>query len=471
METKEIISAISEAELAKLSYSEAPIMVTALPGPKTIEYLNRSVDTESMARGGGRFPMVFEQGKGATIKDVDGNVLIDITAGVAVTSVGRCHPRVMDAMQQQMGKLMHASDIGSSHRTVLAEKIASIMPNGLKNNCITFFTQTGSGAVETAIKFAKKVTGRQQIVAFHGAYHGVWTSSGSLTTGENYHRGNTHIAGVIHVPFPYDYRTPFGTKTKEECEDFCADYLDYVLNTPYTGADDVAAVILESIQGEGGYIPLSPRFLKRVKEACEKHGALYIADEVQAGAGRSGKMWAIECSDVTPDIITWGKGMGGDVAMAGCTIRRDLGLQIAEGSQPNTFAANGISAAACMANIDIITENNGALLDRVAKLGQETIQYLQDAIPSTPYLGEVRGKGFMIGIELVADKVSREPLDKDIVGQLIMTLLNKGVVMVPCGRNGNVFRFMPALTITKELIDKACAILIESLHEVAASKN
>jgi 4-aminobutyrate aminotransferase len=208
-----------------------------------------------------------------------------------------------------------------------------------------------------------------------------------------------------------------------------------------------------------------------VKEACEKHGALYIADEVQAGAGRSGKMWAIECSDVTPDIITWGKGMGGDVAMAGCTIRRDLGLQIAEGSQPNTFAANGISAAACMANIDIITENNGALLDRVAKLGQETIQYLQDAIPSTPYLGEVRGKGFMIGIELVADKVSREPLDKDTVGQLIMTLLNKGVVMVPCGRNGNVFRFMPALTITKELIDKACAILIESLHEVAASKN
>lgn len=466
----ETISAISEEELAKLNYPEAPIMKTSLPGPKTKEFLERAEQTESMSRGGGRFPMVFEQGKGATIKDVDGNIIIDITAGVAVTSVGRCHPRVISAMQKQMTKLMHASDLGSSHRTFLAEKVASVMPNDLKNDCITVFTQTGSGAVETAIKFAQTITGRKQIVAFHGAYHGVWTSSGSLTTGENYHKGNTHIPEVIHVPFPYFYRTPFGTKSMEECEDFCADYLDYLLNTPYTGADDVAAVILEPIQGEGGYIPLSANFIKKVKTACEKHGALYIDDEVQSGAGRSGKMWAIEYTDVTPDIITWGKGMGGDVPMAGCTLRKELGLKIAEGCQPNTFSANGITAAACMTNIDILTENNGALLDRVAKLGEDTIGYLNAAIPTTPYLGEVRGKGFMIGIEFVADKETKEPLDADTVGQLIITLLNKGVSMVPCGRYGNVFRFMPALTITKELIRKACDILLETLVEVAASK-
>lgn len=471
METKEIISAISEAELAKLNYSEAPIMVTPLPGPKTIEYLNRSEQTESMARGGGRFPFIFEEAKGSTVKCVDGNVLIDITAGVAVNSVGRCHPRVIAAMQEQMTKLMHASDIGSKQRTNLAEKVASIMPNGLKDNCITFFTQTGSDAVETAMKFARKVTGRTQFVAFHGAYHGVWTSSGSLTTGENYHKGNLHVPGIIHAPFPYDYRCPFGSTTKEESEDRCADYLDYLLNTPYTGADDVAAVIIEPIQGEGGYIPLSAKFLQRLKHICEKNGALFIADEVQAGAGRSGKMWAIECSDVTPDIMTWGKGMGGDMPMAGCTLRKDLGLQIAEGSQPNTFAANGVSAAVCMTNIDILTENNNALLDRVTTLGAETIATLQKAGETTPYIGQVRGKGFMIGIELVADKATREPLDKETIVQLVVALLNKGVLMVPCGRNGNVFRFMPPLTITRELVEKACTILIESLHEVAASKN
>lgn len=468
--TTNTLSPISEEALAQLNFPEAPVMIAALPGPNTIEQLQRSEQTESMARGAGRFPFIYKQGKGSTCLDVEGNILIDITAGVAVNSVGRCHPRVIDAMQNQMTELMHASDCGSAHRTVLAEKIASILPNGLKDNAITFFTQTGSGAVETAIKFAKHVTGRQQIVAFHGAYHGVWTASGSLTTGEKYHKGNEHIADVIHAPFPYDYRCQFGTKSKEECEDMCADYLDYLLNTPYTGADDVAAVILEPIQGEGGYIPLSASFIEKVKTACEKHGALYISDEVQAGAGRSGKMWAIEYTNVTPDIITWGKGMGGDVAMAGCSIRKDLGLQIPEGSQPNTFAANGVSTAACLANIEIMTENNSALLDRVTVVGNEIMDTLKAALDTTPYLGEVRGKGLMIGLELVADKETREPLDGDTIGQIIITMLNKGVIMVPCGRYGNVFRFMPSLTITRELVNKACDILIETLHEVAASK-
>jgi 4-aminobutyrate aminotransferase len=467
---KEIYSATSEQELAKLNYPEAPIMKTSLPGPKTLEYLQRSEQTESMARGGGRLPFIYEEAKGSTVKDVDGNILIDMTAGVAVSSVGRCHPRVIEAMQSQMNVIMHASDLGSKHRTILAEKEASSMPNGLNNNCITYFTQTGSGALETAMKFARKVTGRQQFVAFHGAYHGVWTSCGSLTTGENYRRGNLKIPGIIHVPFPYDYRCPFRTKSKEECEDLCADYLDYLLNTPYTGADDVAAVILEPIQGEGGYIPVSPRFIQRVKAACEKHGALYISDEVQAGAGRSGKMWAIEYSDVTPDIITWGKGMGSDMPMAGCTMRKDLAKLIDEGSHPNTFAANGVAAVACMKNIEILTENNRALLDRVAQIGQETIEYLQKAIATTPHIGEVRGKGFMIGVELVADTTTKEPLDSATIGRLIGILLNKGVIMVPCGRYGNVFRFMPPLTITRELIKKACDCLIASLIEIAASK-
>ncbi|MDR2775406.1 MAG: aspartate aminotransferase family protein [Tannerella sp.] len=463
------VNIILEEELAKLNYSEAPLLKTVVPGPKTLEYLQRSDKTESMARGGGRLPFIYEEARGSTVKDVDGNVLIDITAGVAVSSVGRCHPRVIEAMHEQMFKIMHASDLGSKHRTILAEKVASIMPNGLKNNCITYFTQTGSGAVETAMAFARKITGRSQFVAFQGAYHGIWTSSGSLTTGNQYRKGTLKVPGIIHSLFPYYYRFPFKVNSMEECEDMCADYLDTLLNTPYTGADDVAAVILEPIQGEGGYIPLSPRFIERVKAACEKNGCLYIDDEVQAGAGRSGKMWVLEHTSVTPDIITWGKGMGSDMPMAGCSIRRDLAKFIEDGSQPNTFAANGVAAAACMTNIDILTENDRALLDRVATVGAETLDYLTKARTATPFIGEVRGKGFMIGIELVADKTTKQPLDGQTVGHLIGIMLNKGVIMVPCGRYGNVFRFMPPLTITKELIKKSCDILIESLNEIAST--
>ncbi|MDR0698445.1 MAG: aspartate aminotransferase family protein [Tannerella sp.] len=462
------VNNILEEELAKLNYSEAPLLKTVVPGQKTLEYLRRSEETESMARGGGRLPFIYEEARGSTVKDVDGNILIDITAGVAVSSVGRCHPRVIEAMREQMFKIMHASDLGSKHRTLLAEKVASIMPNGLRNNCITYFTQTGSGAVETAMAFARKITGRSQFVAFQGAYHGIWTSSGSLTTGDQYRKGTLKVPGVIHALFPYYYRFPFKVNSMEECENMCADYLDTLLNTPYTGANDVAAVILEPIQGEGGYIPLSPQFIERVKAACEKNGCLYIDDEVQAGAGRSGKMWVLEHTSVTPDILTWGKGMGSDMPMAGCSIRRDLAKCIEDGSQPNTFAANGVAAAACMTNIDILTENDRALLSRVSTVGTETLDYLKKAQTTTPFIGEVRGKGFMIGIELVADKTTKQPLDGQTVGRLIGVLLNNGVIMVPCGRYGNVFRFMPPLTITRDLIKKSCDALIESLNEVAS---
>ncbi|EIQ02065.1 4-aminobutyrate aminotransferase family protein [Opitutaceae bacterium TAV1] len=461
---------LSETALASLNYPEAPLIRTAIPGPRALDHLERARQVESMARGAGGFPFVFAAGRGSTVKDADGNIAIDVSAGVAVNAVGRCHPRVVAAMKAQMDVLMHASDMSSTHRTALAEKVAAVMPPGLRDNCVTCFTQSGSNAAETALKFIRALTGRGQIVAFHGAYHGVSTGCGSLTTGERYHKKNLHIPGVIHVPYPYSYRCPFGTRTQEECEEMCANYLDYVLNTPYTGADDVAAVIVEPIQGEGGYVPPSAEFFRRVKAACEKHGALFVADEVQAGAGRSGKMWAIEYSGVEPDVLLWGKGMGGDVAMAGCTFRRDLALKIGEGSHPNTFAANGVSAAACMTNIDIITENNGALLDRVATVGREIVERLRAAIPSAPWIGEVRGRGFMIGIELVANPDTREPLPPETVSRIVMKMLARGIILVPCGRHGNVLRFMPPLTITRALVNTACDTLLECLREVSAGR-
>jgi 4-aminobutyrate aminotransferase len=457
---------ISEEELAALSYPVAPKMVTdKIPGPKTQEALGESFKYESMARGAGAFPCVYDEGLGATVKDPDGNVFIDITAGVAVNSVGRRHPRVVHAMEAQLTRLMHATDATNTRRIELAEKVSSVMPEGLRGECRTYFSQSGSGAVETAIKFARRMTGRSQIVAFHGAYHGVWYGSGSLTTGERYRLGfGLLMPGVIHVPYAYCYRCCFNLEYPR-CDLQCAKYVDYVLNTPYTAADDVGALIVEPQQGEGGYLVPPPGYLEIIKAACEKHGALFIADEIQAGTGRTGKMWSVEHSRVVPDMLTWGKGMGGDMPMTGITFREDLAERIAECSQPNTFAGNAVSAAACMTNIDIVTENNAELIHRAGELGEETKARLLAGAKDTRTIGDVRGRGLMIGIELVKDKETKEPFDEDMMKGVVFGLLNRGIIMVPCGRYGNVLRFMPPLTITRAHVERASETLLEVVSE------
>ncbi|MBI5442406.1 MAG: aspartate aminotransferase family protein [Deltaproteobacteria bacterium] len=458
---------MSEAELAKLSYPNAPCIVTSeVPGPEMKKALDRSFRHESLARGAGRFPMVYSEGMGSTVKDPDGNVYIDITAGVAVNSVGRLHPRVIAAIEGQLGRLIHAIDATNLKRIELAEKVCEVMPEGLRGNCATYFTQSGSSAVETAIKFVRKITGRTQILAFHGAYHGVWLGANSLTTGDQYRKGyGPFMPGAIHAPYPYCYRCCFGL-THPECNLQCAKYVDYLLNTPYTGADDVGAVIIEAQQGEGGYLPPPPGYLEIVKQACEKHGALFIADEVQAGAGRTGKMWAIQHSSVIPDMLTWGKGMGGDMPCAGLTMRADLAAKIADNSQPNTWAGNAITAVVAMTNIDILTENGGELIARAGEVGEEVKARLQEVAEETPYIGEVRGRGLMTGIELVESKETRQPMVPERVGQVVVGLLQKGVIMVPCGRFGNVLRFMPPLTITREHCRIATDVLADVLRKV-----
>jgi 4-aminobutyrate aminotransferase len=457
----------SENELAKLSYPNAPnIVADRVPGPKTQKLLENSARYESLARGAGSFPFVYDEGIGSTVKDPDGNLFIDITAGVAVNSVGRRHPRVVKAIEEQLSKLMHATDMTNTRRIELAAKVSGIMPEGLRGQSVSYFTQSGSGALETAIKFARRITGRTQFVAFHGAYHGVWCGSGSLTTGEQYRLGyGPSIPGVIHVPYAYCYRCCFNMEYPG-CDLQCGKYVDYVLNTPYTAADDVAALIVEPQQGEGGYVPPPPGYLEILKEACEKHGALFLADEVQAGTGRTGKMWSIEHSGVVPDMLTWGKGMGGDMPMAGLTLRKDLADKIAEGSQPNTFAGNAVSAVACMTNIDILTENDNDLIKRAAQVGEEIKSRLLEGAAETRIIGDARGRGFMIGIELVKDKETREPLDQDTIGKVVFGLLNRGIIMVPCGRYGNVLRFMPPLTITREHCEIATDILLDVVKNI-----
>nr|WP_255719445.1 aspartate aminotransferase family protein [Pelomonas sp. P8] len=440
-------------------------MVSAtFPGPKSAAALEQSAQTESMARGGGRMPMVMDRALGATFKDPDGNTFIDLSAGVGVSSVGRCHPRVVAAIRAQSESLMHSMEVNSTKRTELAAKISEIAPDGLRGNCITYFAQSGSDALEAAVKFARRVTGRHQIIAFHGAYHGIWHASGSLTTGTNYRKGfGPFMAGVIHAPYPYAYRFPFDT-THKSAEQIAGEYVDYLLNTPYTAADDVAAVIVEPVQGEGGYVPPSPEFLQLLRKACDKSGALLIVDEVQAGAGRTGKMWAVEHSSVKPDMMTFGKGVGGDVPMAGLVMRKDLAAKIPDGCAPNTFAANSVSAAVALTNIAILQDPALDLLNRARTMGEEVQEYIRGF--DSPWVGEVRGRGLMIGIELVENRATREPLNGARLGQLMNYVTSHGVLMIPCGRYTNVMRVMPSLTIPRKLLFKALDVFGEGLRSL-----
>ena len=269
------------------------------------------------------------------------------------------------------------------------------MPEGLRGDCRTAFLQSGSGAVETALKFARHHTGRSQIIAFHGAYHGVWMGSGSLTTGYVYRHGwGPMMPGAIHLPYGYCYRCAYNM-TYPACDMQCAKFVDYVLNTPYTAADDVAAIIVESQQGEGGYVAPPPEFFQIIKKAAEKYGALYIDDEVQSGAGRTGRMWAIEHTGVVPDILTWGKGMGGDIPMAAVTFSSEINISLVEGSQPGTFAGNALGCSVCMTNIDLITDKNMDLLSRASVLGDELRGILEDATKMINTIGDIRGRGHL----------------------------------------------------------------------------
>jgi len=458
---------ISEEALAKLSYPEAPKIITkTVPGPKGqkmyAEALKYKSPTYMLP------PLIWDEGFGATVKDVDGNTFIDITGGVAVLNVGRCHPKVVEAIRTQAGKFMHAGGPMDTRSIELARKIASVMPQGLRDNCITAFAMGGSSAVEMAIKYARAITGRTQILGFEGAYHGVWYGSMALTTNLYFRQGfGPVLPGVFHMPYAYCYRCFAGLKYPA-CEVACAKYFDYKLNTLGTGLEDVAAVVVEPVQGEGGYLPPPQEFLTIIREACDKKGILFIADEVQAGAGRTGKMWSIEHYGVVPDMVVWAKGMGGDQPMSGVTVRADLGDKLRLNSQPVTFARNAVACATVLANIDILTDKDMDLMGRATIVGEEIKNKLITAAKDSKVIDEVRGKGFMIGVELVKDKETREPVGQDKMSSIVEKARERGIHILPCGRYGSVVRLMPPLTTTRAYFNKAVDIVLDVIKESEA---
>jgi len=468
---------ISEKELAELSLEGAPKIVTELPGPKAIEALKeaqkyrapmpppaaptdgQAAPTAPPIRGA-----VWDEGRGVTLKDIDGNIFIDLTAGIAVSSVGRVHPKVVEAAINQAGKLMHVGVGNESQAHLdLAMRLNGIMPDGLRDHCFFSYTQGGSDAVETAIKFARAITKKTQIIGFEGAYHGVWHGSLALTSRSAFKsKFGPLIPGVLHMPYAYCYRC-FAGLTYPDCQMACAKYFDYKLNTPGTGADDVAAVFIESIQGEGGYVDPPPEFIPMIKAACEKKGVLLIDDEIQAGAGRSGKMWAIEHYGVSPDILIFGKGIGGDTPLAGVALNNDLSERLGGTAQPNTFERNAVTCAIAATNIALLADEEMDLVGRVAQLGEEIKKRLIEETKDISIVGEIRGKGLMIGMELVQNKETREPYEN--MMPLTGKVRNHGIMVASCGRNSNTLRLMPPLVITREYLNKGVDVVLDILRE------
>lgn len=457
-----------EAALEKLSYPEAPKLVTDIPGPKGLEIFQKMLEYETPQRPAATvFPLCAEEAKGATIKDVDGNIFIDLGAGVAVKSTGSCHPKVVKAIQEQAPKMGHHIDSLTPLKLELAEIMRETAPHSLKNNCFISLFQSGTGAAEACVKQCRMIQQpKNQVVVFEGAYHGVFGTTNAMTTGEGYRHGYEPLMPyVYHMPYAYCYRCPFNMEYPK-CEVECAKYLDYKLNTPYTGLDNVAAVICEGLQGEGGYIVPPKEWWPMVKKACEKAEAICVCDDVQSGFGRSGKLWSSEWYDFDPDMMIFGKGVGNDQPLAGVFTDMKFHDKLVLQSQPNTFVGNSISLAAALANYEIMLDPEVDLMGRAVELGEHMQSRFKEAQKSIEQIGDIRGKGFFQAIELVKDPATKEPTDRNFMMEFFPAIFGKGLFSFPCGRYTNVLRFMPPLTISKKHLDKALDIIIETLVEL-----
>src|SRR5213594_2611577 len=374
-----------------------PVIRTPLPGPRAKAIIDRdaTVVSPSYTRG---YPLVIERGSGAMVEDVDGNVFLDCAAGIAVNSTGVSHPDVVKAITEQAQKFIHMSgtDFYYEPQVRLAEELAGIAPIG--GPVRTFFGNSGTEATEAAIKLARYHTRRQNIVAFFGAFHGRSLGSLSLTASKAIQRRGFGplMPGVYHGPYPDTYRCPLGVPA-ERCAAACIDYIEHQIFTHLVSPDEVAAIVVEPIQGEGGYVVAPDEFLQRLRELTRQHGILLVADEVQTGMGRSGKMFAIEFTGVEPDMMAIAKGIASGLPLGVAVARAGL-MAWPPGAHASTFGGNPVSCAAALATIKLLRDR---LVANAAEVGGHLMAGLQSLSDAHALIGDVRGRGLMIGVELV----------------------------------------------------------------------
>jgi 4-aminobutyrate aminotransferase len=423
-----------EQEMAKLSWPEAPkIVVPEIPGPKSQPIFDSELAVETPTRVSPRgLSVVWSEAFGATIKDPDGNLYIDLTAGASVMNTGHCHPKVVEVIRKECGLLTHTADTCNPNRQELGERLSKIAPGNLKENVRLAYGISGSSAVEMALKFARAATGKHLILAFQGAYHGSIGSALSLTTTRLPRQYRPLMPFVFHVgPYAYCYRCPFDLKYPD-CALQCAKYVEYQISSPSSGIDieDVAALIVEPVQADGGYVFPPPGYLEYIKKIC-------------------------------PDMIILGKALGGALPMSAVMSRTDLVENLAPMSHVLTGAGNAVSCAVACTNIDLLQDG---LMDRSVALGDYVLARFKDMAEEKDLIGDVRGKGLGIGIELVNDKVTKEPLPMSEIGRIMRTLRDRGILVIPGGRSGNVLRFIPPLVITQVHLDKTLEIIDDVLN-------
>ena len=445
-----MLRVLSAPEVAELP---VPHLVTDLPGPRgrALIAADEQFTSPSYTR---VYPLAVERGCGAVIEDVDGNRFLDFTAGIAVCSTGHCHPRVVRAVQEQAGKLMHMSgtDFYYAPQGDLARKLAEIAPgSGAKR---VFFTNSGAESVEAAFKLARYHTGRQHMIAFFGGFHGRTMGALSLTGSKVVQRRGFAplIPLVSHVDYPNCYRC--ADKVPSCCLDSLNQLEDLFKRT--VAPQEVAGIMVEPIQGEGGYIVPPPGFHRELRRLCDQHGILYIADEVQSGMGRTGKMFALEHWGVVPDIVCLAKGIASGMPLGAIVAKAQL-MDWGPGSHASTFGGNPISCVAALETIRLLEEE---LMENARLVGQHLKQRLIELAGKHRLIGDVRGLGLMIGMELVRDRNTKEPASTE-RDEIVQLCFRRGLLMLGCGTS--TLRFCPPLVVTKEQCDVAVGILDDVL--------
>ncbi len=438
-----------------------PKLVCSLPGPKA----RAAVDADhrlispSHTRS---YPLVAKRGRGVRIEDVDGNEFLDFAAGIAVVSTGHCHPEVVAAIQKQAAELIHISgtDFYNEALTDLAQRLSAVAP--MPGPHRFFYGNSGAEAIECAFKLARYHTGRQHVISFFGAFHGRTMGALSLTGSkpQQKRRFAPLVPGVTHVRYPYTYRGCTGGAQEEEAFSLgCARYIEEKLFKTVLPPEEVAAIFVEPIQGEGGYVVAPDNFLRELRAICDRHGILLVVDEVQCGCGRTGKWWAIEHSGVQPDIVCLAKGIASGMPLGVCMTRGEI-MDWAPGSHASTFGGNPVSIAAALATMNIL-EREG--IANAARVGEFMLERLRGWKQTHPLVGDVRGRGLMIGIELVKDKATREPAPE--LRDRVETLaFERGLMVLGCGETA--LRLSPPLIVSKEEATVALDILEEALTVV-----
>lgn len=435
-------------------------IATPLPGPRAQQVLaqDHRYVSPSYSR---PYPLVAEKAEGMVVTDVDGNTFLDFAAGIAVCATGHCHPRIVKAIQEQAAQLIHLSgtDFYYPQLSELAKKLAEIAPGNSEKK--VYFGNSGTEAIEAALKLARYATGRKKFIAFYGAFHGRTLGALSLTASKPVQRRGFGplLEGVTHVAYPYCYRCP-KRPADGGCDPACLRVIEDQLFKTTLSPEEVAAIVFEPIQGEGGYVVPPVEFFSELKRLSKEHGILLIADEVQSGMGRTGKMFAVEHFGVEPDIIAVAKGIASGLPLGAIIASAEL-MTWKPGSHASTFGGNPVSCVAALETIRMLEEG---LAQNAAEVGQFLMESLRDLMKRCPAIGDVRGRGLMIGIELVRDRATKEKAGewRDLA---VQKCFRKGLLILGCGEN--TLRLMPPLIVSQEQSVAALEILEEALVEIA----